>query len=181
MILPVPGSPGPSPIGLPPENIPDLPAPAPDPTPEPIPDRTPDPTQSYEEQQRIKEQNLVEFLKVSVEDDFQKDKDGKVTYVPLHKRTYRNEGDRYYTYFMKYLEICFKYGLMVVLICTNFIALSLSLNCNADQEFFKRIFSAIFAFFFGFVYIFVNYYTYRVLSQGKICKMNKEKLFPFNA
>lgn len=122
-----------------------------------------------------KDNDLMDFLRVSVEDNESDD------YVPLHKREYQSESQRYSTYLFKYLELVFKYGLMVVLMCTNFIALSLSLNCNAGEEFFKRIASAIFAFFFGFIYILVNYYTYRVMSKGQICKMNKEKLFPFNA
>ena len=117
--------------------------------------------------------DLVDFLKVSVEDN------EKDNYVPLHEREYETESQRYTTYITKYFEICLKYGLMVALMTMNFIALSLSLNCNADQEFFKRVFSAIFAFFFGFIYIIVNYYTYRVLVKGQICKMNKDKLFPF--
>jgi hypothetical protein len=72
-----------------------------------------------------------------------------------------------------------KYLFLVVILTLNFLGLSVSLNCNADEEMFKRILSAIFAFFFGFVYLLINYYTYKVLSQGKICKMNREKLFPF--
>lgn len=72
-----------------------------------------------------------------------------------------------------------KYGFLVVILTLNFLGLSVSLNCNADQELGVRIGSAIFAFFFGFVYLLVNYYTYKVLSQGKMCKMNRDKLFPF--
>lgn len=72
-----------------------------------------------------------------------------------------------------------KYLFLVVILTLNFLGLSVSLNCNADQEYSSRIMSAIFAFFFGFVYLIVNYYTYKVLTQGKICKMNKDKLFPF--
>jgi len=72
-----------------------------------------------------------------------------------------------------------KYLFLVTILTLNFLGLSVSLNCNADQELFHRIISAIFAFFFGFVYLIVNYYTYKVLSQGKICKMNRDKLFPF--
>ena len=72
-----------------------------------------------------------------------------------------------------------KYLFLVVILTLNFLGLSVSLNCNADEEMFKRILSAIFAFFFGFVYLIINYYTYKVLSQGKICKMNRDKLFPF--
>jgi hypothetical protein len=59
--------------------------------------------------------------------------------------------------------------------------LSVALNCNADEALFKRIVSAIFAFFFGFVYLLVNYYTFKVMYQGKICKFSKEKLFPFKS
>ena len=72
-----------------------------------------------------------------------------------------------------------KYLFLVVILTLNFLGLSVSLNCNADEEMFKRILSAIFAFFFGFVYLIINYYTYKVLSQGKICKMDRDKLFPF--
>jgi len=78
-----------------------------------------------------------------------------------------------------YFILVIKYGFLVVLLAVNFLGLSVSLNCNADQEFGMRVISAIFAFFFGFVYLIVNYYTYKVLGEGKICKMNKDKLFPF--
>ena len=72
-----------------------------------------------------------------------------------------------------------KNGFLVGILTLNFLGLSVSLNCNADQELSQRIFAAIFAFFFGFVYLIINYYTYRVIGQGKICKMNPDKLFPF--
>ena len=72
-----------------------------------------------------------------------------------------------------------KYGFLVIVLSLNFLGLSVSLNCNADQELSTRIFSAIFAFFFGFVYLIINYYTYKVIGQGKLCKMDRDKLFPF--
>lgn len=78
-----------------------------------------------------------------------------------------------------YIILFLKYGFVVVLLTLNFLGLSVSLNCNADQELATRVVSAIFAFFFGFVYLIVNYYTYKVMTQGKMCKMNREKLFPF--
>ena len=78
-----------------------------------------------------------------------------------------------------YIVLVLKYLFLVTILTLNFLGLSVSLNCNADNEFFHRIVSAIFAFFFGFVYLIVNYYTYKVLSQGKICKMDRDKLFPF--
>lgn len=123
-------------------------------------------------------EDLVEFLRVSVNDGFDgNDTDGY--YIPLHERKYEGFADKYTTYFNKYMTLCFKYGLMFIFVSFNFIALSISLNCNVDKPIGTRIASALFAFFFGIVYIIVNYYTYRVLHQGKICKMNKERLFPF--
>ena len=80
-----------------------------------------------------------------------------------------------------YFILVIKYSFLVVLLTLNFLGLSVSLNCNADQEFAMRVISAIFAFFFGFVYLIINYYTYKVLGEGKICKMNKDKLFPFKS
>jgi hypothetical protein len=80
-----------------------------------------------------------------------------------------------------FIIMALKYGFLVIILALNFLGLSASLNCNADQELTKRIFSAIFAFFFGFVYLLINYYTYKVMYQGKICKFNKDKLFPFRA
>ena len=78
-----------------------------------------------------------------------------------------------------YIILFLKYAFVVVLLTLNFLGLSVSLNCNADQETATRVMSAIFAFFFGFVYLIVNYYTYKVMTQGKMCKMNRDKLFPF--
>lgn len=78
-----------------------------------------------------------------------------------------------------YIILFLKYAFVVILLTLNFVGLSVSLNCNADQDTATRVMSAIFAFFFGFVYLIVNYYTYKVMTQGKMCKMNREKLFPF--
>lgn len=89
-----------------------------------------------------------------------------------HSVSWKDQLNDYVILFLKYL-------FLVVILTLNFLGLSVSLNCNADQELFTRIMSAIFAFFFGFVYLIINYYTYKVLSQGKMCKMNRDKLFPF--
>jgi hypothetical protein len=85
----------------------------------------------------------------------------------------------YQDQFTDYLILFVKYAFLVGILTLNFLGLSASLNCNADQELSQRIISAIFAFFFGFVYLIINYYTYKVLGEGKICKMNRDKLFPF--
>ena len=72
-----------------------------------------------------------------------------------------------------------KYLLLVSVLTLNFLGLSVALNCNVNEEMGKRVLSAIFAFFFGFIYLLVNYYTFRVLIRGKVCPMDREKLFPF--
>ena len=81
--------------------------------------------------------------------------------------------------FTDYLLLFIKYAFLVSILTLNFLGLSVSLNCNAKEELSQRIISGIFAFFFGFVYLIINYYTYKVLGEGKICKMDRDKLFPF--
>jgi hypothetical protein len=53
------------------------------------------------------------------------------------------------------------------------------LNCNKFEPVMTRFGSAIYAFFFGFIYILVNYYTYRVMTLGKICQFDESRVFPF--
>lgn len=85
----------------------------------------------------------------------------------------------FYDKLQNYIILLLKYGFLVIILTLNFMGLSVALNCNADEALFKRIVSGIFAFFFGFVYLLVNYYTFKVMYQGKICKFSKDKLFPF--
>ena len=81
--------------------------------------------------------------------------------------------------FSNFLGITLKMIFVLVLMSINFIALSVSLNCNIDKPFGTRIVSAVFAFFFGLIYLFVNYYGYRVSVLNKPCEFNKDTLFPF--
>ena len=69
-------------------------------------------------------------------------------------------GDQITNFLITTLKLTFLFFLAT----TNFLALSISLNCNILESASVRFSSAIFAFFFGFIYIFVNYYTYRVLN-----------------
>ena len=55
-----------------------------------------------------------------------------------------------------YCILFMKYAFLVIILTLNFLGLSVSLNCNMDQELSIRIGSAIFAFFFGFVYLLIN-------------------------
>jgi len=78
-----------------------------------------------------------------------------------------------------YVYLAMKMGIMLILATLNFLALSISLNCNKFEPVMTRFGSAIYAFFFGFIYILVNYYTYRVMTLGKICQFDESRVFPF--
>ena len=105
--------------------------------------------------------------------------EGVIDMLSVSPSAQNKESVTYQDQLTDYIFLVLKYAFLVGILCLNFLGLSVSLNCNADQELSQRIFSAIFAFFFGFVYLIINYYTYKVLGQGKICKMDREKLFPF--
>ena len=81
--------------------------------------------------------------------------------------------------FSNLLGMTIKLSFVFILMAINFIALSVSLNCNIDKPVGTRLISAIFAFFFGILYLFVNYYGYRVTVLNKPCVFDKDTLFPF--
>ena len=105
--------------------------------------------------------------------------EGVIDMLSVSPSAKNKESVTYQDQLTDYIFLVLKYAFLVGILCLNFLGLSVSLNCNADQELSQRILSEIFAFFFGFVYLIINYYTYKVLGQGKICKMDREKLFPF--
>lgn len=78
-----------------------------------------------------------------------------------------------------YFFLLLRLGFMLILATTNFLALSISLNCNKFETPTTRFCAAIYAFFFGFIYLIVNYYTYRVITLGKICQFDEQRVFPF--
>lgn len=77
---------------------------------------------------------------------------------------------------MNFINLAIKLSIMIVLMSVNILALSISINCNRGENILTRIGSALFAFLFGIVYLFVNYYSYRVLTLGKICEFNKNNI-----
>ncbi len=83
-------------------------------------------------------------------------------------------------HFTNYLSVLMKLGIVFIIMTINFLGLSVALNCNINSSLPRKIGAALFAFFFGFIYLTLNYYTYRVLTLRKVCKMNKERLFPFS-
>ena len=79
-----------------------------------------------------------------------------------------------------FMSVFIKVTILFVILTMNFLGLSVALNCNANSTLAKKIGVSIYAFFFGFIYILLNYYTYRVLTLGQVCRFNKERLFPFD-
>jgi len=77
-----------------------------------------------------------------------------------------------------FLKVVFKLGIIFIILTLNFLGLSVALNCNANSSFGVKLGAAIFGFFFGFIYLMLNYYTYRVLTLRKVCRMNPDRLFP---
>ena len=81
--------------------------------------------------------------------------------------------------FSNFLSTGLKLSILFIVLTLNFLGLSVALNCNLHASTPTKLGAAIFAFFFGFIYLLLNYYTYRVLTLKKVCKMNTERLFPF--
>jgi lipopolysaccharide export LptBFGC system permease protein LptF len=76
------------------------------------------------------------------------------------------------------INMFLRFVFVFILFFVNFLALSISLNCNKDKSMGYKIFVGIYAFLFGFIYLFVNYYSYRVMTLGDVCQINQEQLFP---
>lgn len=76
------------------------------------------------------------------------------------------------------INMCLRFGFVFILFFINFLALSLSLQCNRDKGLFRKVFVGLYAFLFGFIYLFANYYSYRVMSLGQPCDIDKNNLFP---
>ena len=77
----------------------------------------------------------------------------------------------------------FEYSLIFiftfVVFLMNFIAVSISLQCNKDKGFMIKMSSALFAFMFGFLYILINYFMYRVNLKSNACIICSDNPFPF--
>lgn len=76
------------------------------------------------------------------------------------------------------INMFIRFIFVVALFFINFLALSISLNCNRDKGLFRKVFVGIYAFLFGFIYLFVNFYSYRVMTLGEPCQIDKNELFP---
>ena len=81
--------------------------------------------------------------------------------------------------FSNFCSVALKLGILFIVLTLNFLGLSVALNCNLHASVPTKLGAAVFAFFFGFIYLLLNYYTYRVLTLKKVCKMDTQRLFPF--
>ncbi len=98
------------------------------------------------------------------------------------RRDAKQSIDKSYTareQFGNFCSVVLKLGVLFIVLTLNFLGLSVALNCNLHAPGPQKIGAAVFAFFFGFIYLLLNYYTYRVLTLKKVCKMDTNRLFPF--
>ena len=77
----------------------------------------------------------------------------------------------------KYLKRSVIFILVFLLLTTNIIALSVSLQCNKGTNIFYKIASAMFAFMFGIIYLIFNYLMYRVNVNNDPCIICKNNIF----
>lgn len=98
------------------------------------------------------------------------------------RRDAKQSLDKTYTASEQLWNLCsvaLKLGILFIVLTLNFLGLSVALNCNLHAPGPQKLGAAVFAFFFGFIYLLLNYYTYRVLTLKKVCKMDTTRLFPF--
>ena len=84
-----------------------------------------------------------------------------------------------YNFILDYIKKGAIFILIFVIFCSNFFALSLSLQCNRSEPINIKLASGLFAFMFGFMYIIVNYYLYRIRMQNYPCILSNNKIFSF--
>tara|TARA_B100000131_G_scaffold263156_1_gene259878 strand:- start:142 stop:501 length:360 start_codon:yes stop_codon:yes gene_type:complete len=82
-------------------------------------------------------------------------------------------------FLMKNFEYSLIFIFTFVVFVMNFIAVSISLQCNQDKSLIVKISSAMFAFMFGFLYILINYFMYRVNLKGTACTICSDNPYPF--
>ena len=81
------------------------------------------------------------------------------------------------TWFLLGLKSAGMFLLLFIILTTNFLALSVALQCNKGTQ--RQTPVALFAFFFGPVYLIVHYYFIRVVSEGKDCEFSNINPFPY--
>ena len=87
-----------------------------------------------------------------------------------------DEEEKRPAFLSSYLKTSMPYFTTILLLLVNLIALSISLNCNKDQNLFVRIMLAIFSFIFSIPYLIIHFIRIVVFNK-EICKQNHIKFF----
>mgnify|MGYP000879436993 FL=1 len=80
------------------------------------------------------------------------------------------------SYFLLGIKSAGMFLLVFIILTINFLALSVSLQCNRGKP--NKFLSGLYAFFFGPIYLFVNYYSVRLMSKGESCEFSTNNPFP---
>ena len=81
------------------------------------------------------------------------------------------------SYFLLGVKSAGMFLLVFIILTINFLALSVSLQCNRGKP--NKFISALYAFFFGPIYLIINYYSVRLMSKGESCEFSTTDPFPF--
>lgn len=81
------------------------------------------------------------------------------------------------SFFGKFMNRSLIFIFLFILLSTNLIALSVSLQCNKENNIFFKIASGMFAFMFGVLYLIFNYYMYRIKVNNKPCVLCRNDIF----
>ena len=82
-----------------------------------------------------------------------------------------------YDKLMKNFEYSLIFIFAFIIFLLNFVAVSISLQCNKESNIFYKMASGLFAFMFGILYLIFNYYMYRVKVNNKPCVICKDDVF----
>jgi len=81
------------------------------------------------------------------------------------------------SFFGKFVTRSLIFIFLFILFSTNLLALSISLQCNKENNIFFKIASGMFAFMFGILYLIFNYYMYRIKVNNKPCVLCRNDIF----
>jgi len=81
------------------------------------------------------------------------------------------------SFFGKFMNRSLIFIFLFILLSTNLLALSVSLQCNKENNIFFKIASGMFAFMFGILYLIFNYYMYRIKVNNKPCVLCRNDIF----
>ena len=90
-----------------------------------------------------------------------------------------NDKEPYYddtSFDVAYTSTVFKYSMSVLMLFLNLLAVSISLNCNKDNNIILKIILAVLAFFFSIPYIIIHFLRI-VIFKKEVCSFSNVKFF----